>query len=368
MNILKENSTIIIIIIYGYILFKYIEENDYVTMGIVTFIAALIAYKLRKNVEGFTPREQLQEKSIPELQELLRTFPSSQEEGFVMPDNQDTLITMIRESELEAKTDEELRNIAQDNGISSQEVDTLISENKSTLITMIIQAVETDQVTAPETDITSSTDTELPSQQDQEVQQEESEQGGTLDSNRVLPGESQEYRKLREEARSSNDPISDDAPSAAGATTLGVSDGKDVESVSTTATTGDENFEEGSEVTLKSADNNLFRMGPYDGLCISKGPDKNYELASEEEIRTYFGVQAPMNMEVGQPNNEDLSGPTVDGDDDSPQRLSMLSNNKSKFDCCTNSPFTTNSGCICLTEKQRHFINTRGFNKSQPDI
>ena len=97
MNILKENSTIIIIIIYGYILFKYIEENDYVTMGIVTFIAALIAYKLRKNVEGFT------------------------------------------QEELEAKTDVELRNIAQNNGISSQEVDTLISDDKAALITMIIQ-------------------------------------------------------------------------------------------------------------------------------------------------------------------------------------------------------------------------------------
>ena len=156
--------------------------------------------------------------------------------------------------------------------------------------------------------------------------------------------------KLYPTAPSSKETISDDAPSAAGATTLGVSDGKDVETVSTTATTGDENFEEGSDVTLKSADNNLFRMGPYDGLCISKGPDKNYELANEEEIRTYFGVQAPMDMEVGQPNNDDLSGPTVDGDDESPQRLSMLSINKSKFDCCTNSPFTTNSCCICLTE------------------
>ena len=75
-----------------------------------------------------------------------------------------------------------------------------------------------------------------------------------------------------------------------------------------------------------------------------------------------------MNMEIGQPNNDVLSGPTVDGDDESPQRLSMLSNNKASFDCCTNSPFTTNTGCVCLTEKQRHFITTRGFNKSQPDI
>ena len=184
MNILKENSTIIIIIIYGYILFKYIEENDYVTMGIVTFIAALIAYKLRKNVEGFT------------------------------------------QEELEAKTDVELRNIAQNNGISSQEVDTLISDDKAALITMIIQAINTDEVTAPETDITSSTDTGSPSQADGGVAARQSGQGGALDPNRVLPGESQEYRKLREEARSSKETISDDAPSAAGATTLGVSDGK----------------------------------------------------------------------------------------------------------------------------------------------
>ena len=63
------------------------------------------------------------------------------------------------QEELEAKTDVELRNIAQNNGISSQEVDTLISDDKAALITMIIQAINTDEVTAPETDITSSTDT-----------------------------------------------------------------------------------------------------------------------------------------------------------------------------------------------------------------
>lgn len=345
MNILKENSSIIIIIIYAYILFNYIKEDDYVTMGILTFAAGLLAYKMKKTVEGFTPLEQLQEKSIPELQELLRTFPSSQEDGFVMPTNKDTLINMVRESELGAKTEQEIREIGLENGLSTEDYG---DKSKSEIIQLVLNQFRIDQ---PE-------NTAAPSGTTEETTEEQ--------ENRVLPGENVEYRRLSENA--ANEEITDDSFQSSGSITQVVSDGKDVDTVSNTATAGDENFEEGSEVTLKSAQNNLFRMGPYDGLCISKGPEKNYELADEEEIRTYFGVQAPMNMEIGQPNNSDLSGPTVDGDDESPQRLSMLSNNKSRFDCCTNSPFTTNSGCICLTNKQRHFINTRGFNKSQPDI
>ena len=110
----------------------------------------------------------------------------------------------------------------------------------------------------------------------------------------------------------------------------------------------------------------LFRMGPYDSLCISKEEEKDYELATDEELKNLFGVQVP--LVIGKTNNEDLTGPSVDGDKDSPQKLSMLANNKINFECCTTSPFTTNSGCICLTKKQVNFLKTRGLNKSAPDI
>ena len=125
------------------------------------------------------------------------------------------------------------------------------------------------------------------------------------------------------------------------------------------------NFKEGKEVKMSPMDD-LFRMGPYDSLCLSKEEDKDYELATDEELKNLFGVQVP--LVISKTNHEDLTGPSVDGDKGSPQRLSMLANNKINFECCATSPFTTNSGCICLTKKQINFLKTRGLNKSAPDI
>ena len=63
-----------------------------------------------------------------------------------------------------------------------------------------------------------------------------------------------------------------------------------------------------------------------------------------------------------------LKGPTVDGTKDTPQKLTMFANNKVNFKCCGESPFTTSSGCICLTDNQKEFIRSRGFNKNYNDI
>jgi hypothetical protein len=58
-------------------------------------------------------------------------------------------------------------------------------------------------------------------------------------------------------------------------------------------------------------------------------------------------------------------GPTVDGLPGSPQRLSMLSLNQSKPECCP-STFSTSTGCVCLTSQQSDWINSRGSNNSAP--
>ena len=107
-------------------------------------------------------------------------------------------------------------------------------------------------------------------------------------------------------------------------------------------------------------------MGPYDSLCLSKEKDKNIELAKDEDLKTLFGVQLP--LKIANTQDDVLTGPSVDGDQDSPQRLAMMANNKYSFECCTKSPFTTNTGCVCLSEKQKNFLRTRGLNKSAPDI
>ena len=50
------------------------------------------------------------------------------------------------------------------------------------------------------------------------------------------------------------------------------------------------------------------------------------------------------------------------------KQLENQANNKINFKCCGESPFTTSSGCICLTDNQKEFIRSRGFNKNFNDI
>ena len=106
---------------------------------------------------------------------------------------------------------------------------------------------------------------------------------------------------------------------------------------------------------------NLNRMGPYDGLCLaSKNDTENIDLVTDKHLQSFLGVQGP--IQSVDTSNEALSGPTVDGDEKSPQRLFMLANNKASINCCETSNLSTSNGCICMTNKQKKFINTRGFN------
>ena len=105
-------------------------------------------------------------------------------------------------------------------------------------------------------------------------------------------------------------------------------------------------------------------MGPYDGLCVRTLNNafkdlSNNKLVSNDELMNYLGVQGPVQNVVT--DNTYLSGPTVDGDPETPQRLFMLANNASSPNCCP-STFSTSTGCVCTTDKQSDYIKRRGFN------
>tara|TARA_B110001450_G_C17514788_1_gene437976 strand:- start:32 stop:655 length:624 start_codon:yes stop_codon:yes gene_type:complete len=107
------------------------------------------------------------------------------------------------------------------------------------------------------------------------------------------------------------------------------------------------------------------RMGPYDGLCIDAEYKVVDELISNEELSTYLGVQGPLESR----KSEDLAtGPSVDGDEDQPiKKKAILSNNTVSLNCCDSSPFSSSNGCVCVTNKQKKFIRSRGHNKTSPD-
>ena len=122
------------------------------------------------------------------------------------------------------------------------------------------------------------------------------------------------------------------------------------------------------EPTVSPIDSKL-RIGPYDGLCVrtlnQKFRDYNSTLINNDELMNYQGVQGPVQNVVS--DNSDLSGPTVDGDPNSPQRLFMFANNKASLNCCP-STYSTDRGCVCSTEKQDKYIRRRGFNNSAQNV
>ena len=103
-----------------------------------------------------------------------------------------------------------------------------------------------------------------------------------------------------------------------------------------------------------------YKIGPYDGLCLTDEEDLN-KLISDNKLMSYLGVQGPI-QNIGSDNSY-LTGPTVDGDEDSPQRLFMFANNVTSLNCCP-STYSSSTGCVCTTKKQNDFINRRGFNRS----
>lgn len=178
------------------------------------------------------------------------------------------------------------------------------------------------------------------------------------------PFVSAEYVRLRDEARRENGDLEITEPDERPAV---ITDNDSPEGTGPTEPEGisEENmFTEKDEVKMKPV-NEKFRMGPYDGLCISSDQFMENAIINNDDLVTYFGFQIPPTYVSSQ---DILKGPTVDGTEDSPQKLTMFANNKTSLNCCSESPFMTSTGCVCLTDNQRKFIQSRGFNKSDGDF
>lgn len=109
----------------------------------------------------------------------------------------------------------------------------------------------------------------------------------------------------------------------------------------------------------------VYKIGPFDGVCLnSVVKKKEHETVSNEDLDVYQGVQGPIQSVKTQENA--LSGPTIDGDKESVQKMAMFGNNRGNNECCDESPYMARGvGCVCLTEKQKRFIGTRGFNTAE---
>ncbi len=216
---------------------------------------------------------------------------------------------------------------------------------------------------------------EMRRQEQAEQEEEEEEESGTDDATTGTeddaeddattdtpvpsntPFVSAEYVKLRKEAREKDGP---DGPTLITENDTPTGEGEEEQE----STSDPSMFEEKEEVKMVAVEDK-FRIGPYDGLCISSDKFMENTIIDNDELVTYFGTQIPPHYVKSQ---DILKGPTVDGKEDSPQKLTMFANNKASLNCCNESPYMTSTGCICLTDNQRNFIQTRGLNKSNGDF
>lgn len=109
-----------------------------------------------------------------------------------------------------------------------------------------------------------------------------------------------------------------------------------------------------------------YNISSFDGICLNTGNEDYWRKSPDDlpllEDSDLFVLQGHNNPL--KPNITDYSslyGPPIDGEENSPNKLFLFSNNLSSPSCCP-STFTTSTGCICTTKKQRDFVISRGNN------
>ena len=107
-------------------------------------------------------------------------------------------------------------------------------------------------------------------------------------------------------------------------------------------------------------------VSAYDGLCLKTGNQEqwrhspaNVPLISNDNLYTIQGHDSPLKPVISDPSS--LSGPSLDGTPDQPNKMFMFANNQSSPSCCP-STFSTSTGCVCTTDKQMDFVASRGYN------
>ena len=110
--------------------------------------------------------------------------------------------------------------------------------------------------------------------------------------------------------------------------------------------------------------NNLYNwsIGPYSDLTLkpNNSISDQFPLIDPSNITVYQAHGIPLKDKHKQKPDPYLNdSPTVDGTKDGLKTNFMFAYNQSSPLCCP-SPYSTSTGCVCLTENQRNFIGNRG--------
>lgn len=102
--------------------------------------------------------------------------------------------------------------------------------------------------------------------------------------------------------------------------------------------------------------------GNYDGLKLKGGVKPDYNILAADKVAYHSPVGDAYAL-----NPDPFMTPTyapIDGKAGSPHMMSMFAFNRSSPECCP-STFSSDRGCVCMSQAQRDFINSRGNQKHE---
>lgn len=98
----------------------------------------------------------------------------------------------------------------------------------------------------------------------------------------------------------------------------------------------------------------------------SAGRKLDDQLLDPDRMEIYQGVSIPSKYKPTRTDISDPAAPPIDGDPESLRAMNMFAFNKCAPECCLDSPYSCDRGCVCITPKQYQFLDKRGDNR-QPN-
>lgn len=100
------------------------------------------------------------------------------------------------------------------------------------------------------------------------------------------------------------------------------------------------------------------------GGVSSGGRSSKDQLLDPAMMEVYQGVSIPLKYKPTEFDKNDPTVGTVDGtkDQNAKRSMYMFSYNRCAPECCIDSPYSCDRGCVCMTPRQEEFLGQRGFN------
>ena len=109
----------------------------------------------------------------------------------------------------------------------------------------------------------------------------------------------------------------------------------------------------------------VFFMFVYAFFGAQKPEGFNNDLLDPKELQFMQGINIPLKYEPTATDISDPVKPPVDGTKDAPRSMHMFSFNKCAPECCIDSPYSCDRGCVCMTNNQYDYLDGRGKNHSK---